>query len=124
MRISSHYCGPFLTKSFDLCVTNNSVARCTDDASAGNCAGFQDSCQISECRKQLQEAYIVLPYTVYKGVIWRGVHAMHTCLHMARSYGYDCQLPACPSGPHTHGRCSSKGSRQPLRCKHSAWYQA
>ena len=47
---------------------NNSIARCTDDASVGKCAGLQDSYQISECRRQLQEAYIV-----YKGIIYDGV---------------------------------------------------
>ena len=47
---------------------NNSIARCTDDASAGECAGFQESYQISERRKQLQEAYIT-----YKGIIYDGV---------------------------------------------------
>ncbi len=29
---------------------NNSIAKYTDDASAGECAGLQDSYQISECR--------------------------------------------------------------------------
>ncbi len=47
---------------------NSSIARCTDDASAGECARLQDSYQISECRNQLQEAYIV-----YKGIIYDGV---------------------------------------------------
>lgn len=46
----------------------NSIAKCTDDASAGECAGLQDSYQISECRTQLQEAHIV-----YKGIIYDGV---------------------------------------------------
>lgn len=46
---------------------NNSVARCTDAASAGECTVLQDSYQISECSKQLQEAYII-----YKGIIYDG----------------------------------------------------
>jgi len=46
------------------------------------------------------------------------------CAHLAGGNGYDCQLPACPSGPHAHGGCSSRGSRRALRCKHSACCQA
>lgn len=47
---------------------DNSISRCTADASAGECAGFQDSYEISKCRRQLQEAYIT-----YKGIIFDGV---------------------------------------------------
>jgi len=48
--------------------SNHSKCKCTDEASAGECAGFQESYQISERRKQLQEAYIT-----YKGIIYDGV---------------------------------------------------
>ena len=47
---------------------NNSIGRCTGDVSAGECAGFHDSYEISKCRKQLQEAYVT-----YKGIIYNGV---------------------------------------------------
>ncbi len=47
---------------------SNSIGRCTGDISAGECAGFQDSYEISECRKQLQEAYMTYNSIIYDGV--------------------------------------------------------
>ena len=53
---------------------NNSIGRCFDDASADECAGFQDSYQMSACRKQLQEAYIT-----YKGIVYCRVRVSLSC---------------------------------------------